>query len=106
MHGSVCLDVETDKLQKLIPKAVKRFDEEIGREKDAAEQAYFVQDKNTNIEVLEISQDQIGLSLDTPFGHVSFWFTPDREFLKDVSELAVERVNQAITILDNGKLRA
>jgi len=106
MRGSVSYFVDKEKLTELIPKAEKRYDSEIGQESEKKTQLMFDMQREVTAEDIEISDESISFHLDTPFGDVHVYLTPDREFLAGVTEVAVARVNKAIAVLENGNIRA
>lgn len=83
-----------------IPEAEQRYASEIG----SGEGGIYLVSQKTPVEIQEITSDNIFLEAKTPFGDISFIFTPDVAFLQAITEIAIERAERARKILEAGKL--
>ena len=102
MKGTVSISVDAATLRAQIPKAMQYAEQEGFNEKGKPKSAFFTMERDEKVSIDELSDDSIGLSIDTPFGNVSMWFQPDAEFLKNVAEIAIARTQEAIKILGKG----
>lgn len=99
MEGEVYLNIKTAKYEELKEKAIQDYYESNGEATEVTGEFIFTK---IPADLYDVSDDNIGIGFQTPLGYVTVYIKPDRKFLADVSKVAVERVNKAISMLENG----
>lgn len=104
MKGSGSIDIDVKKFESEKQNAVSEYENNFGTEENGIEHAWFEPKDmySGDVELLEASEDAIGIGVDTIIGRMNIWFRPDRSFLAAISKIAVDRVNRAIKVLENG----
>jgi hypothetical protein len=100
MEAEVAIIGTKKQLEDAIPKAVEFSNSEFGIEGNE-DHVYLL--AKAHAKPLEISESSLGFEIQTEFGNVSIFLTPDRAFYEAVLELAEERVAKALKIIRAGQ---